>query len=133
MRCPSAKALEQAFRISREKANLVRKIAKAVDSNLEAVIDKCCPKTAAYAQSCHNNPYNMKIWRVTMALHAINDVIGGHGVEVLGPPRSGDYAPPYEYVNMGDTYATTLIYKRSTDNLFIGNWGDIAEKHPSWE
>jgi hypothetical protein len=39
----------------------------------------------------------------------------------------------YEYLNTGDTYGTTLIYRRKTDTLSIGNWGDVAERHPSWE
>jgi hypothetical protein len=35
---------------------------------------------------------------------------------------------------MGDTYATTLIYKRSSDRLSIGSWGDIVERYGSaWE
>ncbi len=33
-----------------------------------------------------------------------------------------------KYINMGDTYAATLIYKRATDNLFISTWGDIVER-----
>ena len=99
------------------------------NSRLEEIVEARCPETAKYARSCHNDPYATGIWRVTMALHAINDVVGGCGVEGLGPPRGGDYATPYEYVNMGDTYATTLIYKRDTDTLSIGDWG-LCPRNP---
>jgi hypothetical protein len=63
----------------------------------------------------------------------MNEVFGTHGVEGLGPPRSGDYAPPYEYLNAGDTYAATLIFDRDKDRLFISSWGDVVETHPEWE
>lgn len=132
MRAPSAKALTSAFRdLTPEKARLIRKIAKATDANLEETIEKCCPETQTYVRSLHSSPFNSHMWRVTVALHAINDILETHGVEALGPQHSVS-APPYEYLNTGDTYATTLIYKRDTDNLFIGNWGDIAERHRTW-
>lgn len=134
MRAPSVESLMKAFpKMTREEAKLIRLVAKADDADsLEKVIDKFFPKTRAYIFSLMSSPYDSKIWRVTVQLHAIDEVMGTYGVEGLGPGRSGDYAPPYEYLNAGDTYATTLIYHRSADNLFIGDWGSIAEKHPSW-
>lgn len=134
MRSPNVKALLAAFpNLTHAKAVLIKKIARSVDEpGLETVINKCCPTTEAYVRSMYSDPYNSHMWRVTVALHAINDLVGGYGVEGLGPGRSGDYAPPFEYVNMGDTYATTLVYRRKTDTLSIGNWGDIVEAHPSW-
>ena len=94
-----------------------------------AAISEAC----SHGVTMHGDPYHSQIWRVTVALHAMNQVVGTFGVEGLGPPRGGDYAPPYEYLNTGDTYGTTLIYRRRTDTLTIGSWGDIAERHPSWE
>lgn len=38
--------------------------------------------------------------------------------------------PPYEYLDSGDSYNATLIYKRATDNLYIGCWSTIAERMP---
>lgn len=134
MRAPSVESLMKAFpKMTREEAKLIRLVAKADDADsLEKVIDKFFPKTRAYIFSLMSSPYDSKIWRVTVQLHAIDEVMGTYGVEGLGPGRSGDYAPPYEYLNAGDTYATTLIYHRSADNLFIGDWGSIAEKHANW-
>jgi hypothetical protein len=138
MRAPSIDSLMKAFpKMTREEAKLIRLVAKADDADsLEKVIDgeviAFFPRTKAFVFSLSSDPYTSKIWRVTVQLHAIDEVMGTYGVEGLGPGRSGDYAPPYEYLNAGDTYATTLIYHRNTDNLFIGDWGSIAEKHPSW-
>lgn len=129
MRCPSTKTLTATFRdLSIKDANLIRKLAKAVDSadELEKLIDKSCPQTRDYARSCHGDPYTSQMWRTTMALHAIDVALGGYGVESLGPRSE------YEYINFGDPYTTTLIYRRKTDSLSIGCWGDIAEKHPNW-
>ncbi len=136
MRCPSAKSLVATFRdLDTKAANLIRRIAKAADDAdaLEKIIDKECPKTAAYVRSCYNNPYNSQMWRTTVALHAIDILIGGCGVEALGPAQGRSQSPPYEYINVGDTYALTLVYKHATDNLYISSWGNVVEAHPNWE
>ncbi len=137
MRCPSEKALVAAFKLTPAKARLIRNLCNARDSRslLEGMINKYCPETAKYANSCHNYPYSYEMWRTTLVLDAVNHIIGGYGVEALGPGSGSGHAPPYEYVNMGDTYATTIIYKHATDALSIGNWGDIVEredKHGTW-
>lgn len=125
----------ETFGISSEDANLIRKLAKHVDDaeKLEEIVNEHCPKTADYVRRMHSSPYGSHMWRVTVALDAMNHIIGAYGVEGLGSGSGPSYAPPYEYLNMGDTYAATLIYKRSSDTLSIGNWGDIAERHPEWE
>jgi hypothetical protein len=52
----------------------------------------------------------------------VNNVIKGSGVDSLYPDL-----PDIWYVNMGDTYATTVILK--DDKLYIGTWGDVVEKY----
>jgi len=135
MRCPSSQNLQSSLRISPEQARLVRALAKAADDGevLRALIVGSCPQTAEYVRSMHSSPYDSRMWRVTVALHAMDQVVGTYGVESLGPGQGSSYAPPYEYLNTGDTYGTTLIYKRSSDSLSIGCWGDITERHPEWE
>lgn len=134
MRTPSVKSLLAAFRdLDSKGANLIRKLAKACDDSdaLSALIATHCLATFQYARSCHGDPFATHMWRVTLVLHAIDTILGTHGVECLGEGehRNG-YAPPYEYCNTGDSYATTLIYKRATDNLYIGSWATIAERMP---
>ena len=130
--------LMESFRdLSWWKAQVIKRLCALADKpeELENFIDSYCPGTSAYARQCYTSPYNTKMWRRTMVLHAVNDLIDGHGVEPLGPMDdwSVGYAPPYEYVNMGDSYSVTLIYDRDEDSLTIGSWGDIAEAHPEWE
>ena len=131
MRAPSAKRLVKSFRdLTRDQANQIRALAHACGNpeRLATLVEEKHPATRDYVRSLFSSPYRSQIWRVTVAMHAIDRVLGTYGVEGLGPPRSGDYAPPYEYCNAGDTYSTTLIYKRATDTLLIGSWGDIVEK-----
>jgi len=139
MRAPSEKKLLEAFRDLRpEEAKLIRALARAVDADsadvdpLEELVDKYVPGTAKYVRSMFSNPYRSHMWRVTVALHAMDEVMGTYGVEALGPDVGGPSPPPYEYLNTGDTYATTLIYRRRDNSLNIGSWGDIAERHPRW-
>lgn len=136
MRAPSAKTLLSEFKqLSAADAKLIRALASAADDSeqLKKLVDTHVPGTERYVRSMHSDPYRSQLWRTTVALHAMNEVLGTHGVEGLGPARRGDYAPPYEYLNAGDTYVGTLIYDRARDRLFVGSWGDIVEKHPEWE
>lgn len=140
MRSPSIKRLLAAFKdLTPEKAKLIKKLTAACDhgiagtTNLRKLIEDHCPKTQAHVRWCHSDPFASREWRTTMCLEAIDETLGTYGVEPLGPVDMRD-GPPYEYCNTGDTYATTLIYSRvdGADNLFIGCWGDIAERHSSW-
>ena len=134
MRMPSSKRLQGELHLSPEQAKFIRAIGHAVDDGeaLEALV-KSVPQTAEYVSHMHSDPYGSHMWRVTVALDAMNNTLGGYGVEGLGPASGSNYAPPYEYLNMGDSYAATLIYRRRTDTVTIGAWGDIAERHPNWE
>lgn len=136
MRAPSTKTLLSALpQLTPNEAKLIRSIAGATadSEKLRRLIDTNVPGTARYALSLHGDPYPRQFWRNTIALHAMNEILGTHGVEGLGPLRPGDYAPPYEYLNAGDSYAATLIYDRKRDHLFVGSWGDLVEEHPEWE
>ncbi len=115
-------------------AKLVRAIGHATDDGeiLSSLIEASVPQTAAYVRSMHSSPYDSHMWRVTVALHAMDAIIGTYGVESLGPTSGSNYAPPYEYLNTGDSYAATLIYRRKTDTISINDWGSIAERHPNW-
>jgi hypothetical protein len=132
MRAPSLKRLLATFpQLDRNSASLIRELAHETDSaeRLSKLIAMRCPDTDRYARSCSSDPFDSPMWRVTMALHAIDRVLGTHGVEPLGVTDPSDgYAPPFEYCNAGDSYATTLIYNRRIDALMIGSWGDIAER-----
>lgn len=54
----------------------------------------------------------------------------GFGVEGFCDKTSGKHG--ITYINMGDTYDTTLLFYADSEQFRIGNWGDIVEAHPSW-
>lgn len=67
------------------------------------------------------------------ALDAANVVLGGYGVEAL--PCEYCFVDRYYrefialYVNMGDTYDTTIYYDTDRQVFRIGSWGDFFESH----
>lgn len=59
------------------------------------------------------------------ALKEVNDIIGGFGVEYI-EKGDGDNSPSIEYVNLGDTYKTTLLWvNRRFD---VCDWGYYVER-----
>ena len=135
MRMPSSERLQSRLGLTPEQARLVRSLGRAADDGevLETIVRSSCPDTERYVGQMHSNPYRSPTWRTTVALHAMDEVLGTHGVEGLGPPSGSSFAPPYEYLNTGDSYTATLVYRRRTNTLTISSWGDIAERHPNWE
>ena len=136
MRCPSPKRLMAAFpQLTDAQVKVIRLLTSVAGDGdlLKQAVDLYAPvATVRYVRQLHSSPYRSQIWRVTVVLHALDIILGTHGVEALGPDVGGPNPPPFEYLNSGDPYATTLIYTRATDTLRIGCWGDIAERHPSW-
>ena len=64
----------------------------------------------------------------TLTAHEIlefgNELLGGHGIEYL----RGN--PGLDYVNMGDTYNTTLCFDHKTKRFIVSDWGTIVERSP---
>ncbi len=134
MRAPTQKRLLAAFRdLTPAQARLIRALCHAADDCdvLQTLIGAKCPSTDQYARSLRSDGYASRMWRRTLVLHAVNAILGMHGVYGLGAPESIRGAPPFEYLNAGDTYSTTLVYHRDPDALRIGCWGDIAERLPA--
>ena len=133
MRSPSRKRLTETFNVSFESAGLIKRLVRMADNEtvLPVIVETSCPDTWRYARSCYHDPFLSRMWRRSIVLHAIDRILGTHGVEALRHPRDGELdAPRWEYLNAGDPYATTLLYTRATDTLRIGCWGDIAERLP---
>lgn len=71
---------------------------------------------------------------VDKILDDANLLLKGYGVEAL-TGRWNTYDRYYAniqilYVNLGDTYKTTLLYDAEKDKFSIGAWGDIVETQP---
>jgi hypothetical protein len=58
-------------------------------------------------------------------LQAADKMMDGNGVERISGVGGG-----LMYVNMGDTYDTTLIYDYKTNRFVVSSWGDIVERQP---
>lgn len=134
MRAPSLNRLLKVFpHLERQAARLIRAFAHAADDEEELsalVLNSPVPATQKYVGSLYSNPFGSAIWRATVALHAIDELLGSHGVEAMGPVRERDYAPKYEYLNMGDPYKATLVYSRDSRNLYIACQGDVQARLP---
>jgi hypothetical protein len=72
--------------------------------------------------------------KVDDAMKEANRILDGHGIEAI----QGDDAwvdrywrdTVLVYVNMGDTYDTTVCYDTEEGEFFVGSWGDFMEE---WE
>lgn len=64
-------------------------------------------------------------------LEAINILIEGHGVAYAASSRDTcSKAYGIEYINMGDTYAVTVIYDRDKGRFIVATVGDTVERNP---
>jgi len=70
--------------------------------------------------------------QVDDALDFVNQTLNGHGVEAI----RGDYHVDnyyYDivalYVNMGDTYNSTILYETDNDRFLLTSWGDWVERN----
>lgn len=132
MRAPSIKTLHEAFpNLHPCVASEIRKLVRNVDDKdtLAHVIETSHGDTHKWRMSCYGDPINQAFSRREIVLHAIDRMLGTYGVEALGPSDNDPhFVSRYQYCNAGDPYVATLIYKRDTDNLFVGCWGNIVER-----
>ncbi len=136
MRSPSASIMVRDLGIERSAALLCKRICRAVDSRdaLSRIVEKHCPATAAWIRACYHDPTARAFSRREVVLAALDEIIGTCGVEALGPSDNDPhYVPRYSYLNTGDSYAATLVYKRDTDHIYVSSWGTIAERLPGGE
>ena len=76
----------------------------------------------AWVRQCYHRPDDEE-----MILCALSEVLGGFGTEGIRAEDGGTVA---SYVNMGDSYATTVLLDSASWFFQIGSWGDFVE---AWE
>ena len=76
-------------------------------------------------RAAKNENWNRPSIRRRDALEEISTIIGGFGVESI-PEGHNQKSPAIQYVNMGDAYATTILYVNG--NFSVGDWGTIVER-----
>ena len=96
---PSLETIGQAFGV--EKARAIRSI-------MEQFVDR----------------HPLRNIRPVLTLEKISSIIGGCGVEYISR-GNGAKSPAITYVNIGDTYDTTVMWVRG--RFQVGSWGDIVE------
>jgi hypothetical protein len=69
--------------------------------------------------------------RLESRLGTISRLLGGHGVEYV-EAANGSFFHPYgfSYVNMGDTYKTTILYDWNKRRFLLCSVGDMVEQAP---
>lgn len=69
---------------------------------------------------------------IRAALNKVDAILGGHGVEYIQSAQDTMYsAQGIEYVNMGDTYAATILFDHARDSFLVDSWGNIVEQFPA--
>lgn len=81
-----------------------------------------CPRTEEWVHSCYNPPNPREL-----QMNALDEIMVGFGVEAIRSGPSSDDKIIATYVNMGDTYNTTIVYNYDTDQFEITSWGDWVE------
>jgi hypothetical protein len=75
--------------------------------------------------------YFMQAGQRKAALDYADELLGGNGIEYIASEQDTMRSREgIEYVNMGDTYDTTLIYDYKTGRFYVGAWGDWVERYP---
>ena len=120
-KAPSIKSLVSSLGITEDKAKLVRSIIKG-ETKLRDLPPEHFPSTNAWIDSCHNIPSNREI-----RLEALNETIGGFGVEVVGDCNCYPPNIKAEYINTGDTYSATILRVNATGTYRLTTWGDFVE------
>jgi len=80
------------------------------------------PSAKAWIKQCYNKP-----WTEELVMCAANEIIGGHGVESIGINGEWDYGKA-SFVNLGDTYDTTLLYDHEEEEYMVCSWGSWVEE-----
>jgi len=87
-------------------------------------------KAARYARSQFNKLVDSPEYKWSHESHAVVEALLRTEAKfpelgTFGP--EGSYEPEFQYLNTGDPYGTTVVYRKG--RFYAGNWGDIAERY----
>lgn len=113
--------------VSQEVAELVAGIAARTIDPLKH--PKRFPATCKWESECLHRP-----WESEIRMQAINEVVGGYGVEPVDP-EGAEFSRTHGrsvacYVNRGETYTPTIVYDYKSETHQLISMGDYVEK---WE
>lgn len=117
---PSVKRLKELLHIDNDKANKIRHIIRyGYEHAVVKFGPEAFPKTEDYIRRCHGFPKNFECM-----MQALDELTDGFGIEVIR--RDGKVV--IEYVNTGESYATTILFNHDTWTFQIKSWGDLVER-----
>ena len=123
IRAPSVKTLMTIAGMEPDRARLLRRVLKTETRfGLKDLVEKFPDRFKAardWLRSCYNPPS-----KIELKLEMANDLCDGYGVEGFGECNMF-IGPPLLYVNMGDSYDTTLCRFRGAWR--VACWADFAE------
>ena len=89
------------------------------------------PKTFDWIDSCYHNPLYYNCHTDEINLEALNEILEGYGIESIrkGSSWVSHYWQDtrFLYVNMGDTYAPTILYDTRKDKYIVSDFGTVVE------
>lgn len=114
----------KSLRLTPEKEQLLDAILREEISPMDV---QELPHTREVCQSTIEFPNDYDV-----ILEAANEILGGTGVEALPCPNCWDSYVGDScalYVNMGDTYKSTVLFDIGEASFKILSWGDFLEEH----
>ena len=117
---PSVKTITQRLGVSKKKAKEIRGLMEGTENpNAYESVKKLM-------QRCYYKPR-----RVERVMEAMNEILGGSGVEQTTDTQWSEYwlDSGLLYVNMGGTYTETICYDTRKDKWIVCPWGDIIERN----
>jgi hypothetical protein len=93
------------------------------------IIGAIDPLTFNSVQSWVNQCYHMPN-KIELKLAAINEILEGFGVEYIESiDDSCDDPQGLSYINLGDTYTTTVVYDHAVNKFSYIDWGTVVEQN----
>ncbi len=115
---PPAAKIAAAMNCDMETAKTARALMRG---EVCVTLNPAFPKTNDWRNSCYNPPR-----RIDLILSALNELFGTFGVEAFNSRESRMHAIA-EYLNVGDTYAPTILFRHDSGSFRISSWGDFFE------
>lgn len=109
--------------------NVSQKDARIIVRLCNGTIDlESFPEAQNRIRECYNRPDD-----TDLTLTVLNKILSGYGVESVEWESGAIYSSDFiQYVNFGDTYATTILYNPETCQYEIGDWGSLYETSPAY-
>ncbi len=118
------KRLQSELKIDLKTAKLINNL---LGGKIEITGNKLFPVTNKWINDCYNPPSKMEL-----IMSTLNETLNLYGVESI---ECNKYINNYWqhciaiYLNTGDTYCNTILYRTDKEKFYITSWGDFVENN----